>query len=61
MLDLWDGKATISVVYEIEPRLQIAVPVKMVENYLLERTQLDGIATYSNYRRFETAARVISK
>jgi hypothetical protein len=61
MLDLWDGRATISVVYEIEPRLQIAVPVRMVENYLLEKTQLDGIATYSDYRRFETAARVISK
>jgi hypothetical protein len=61
MLDLWGGRARISVVYEVEPRLHIAVPVRMVENYLLEKTQLDGIATYSNYRRFETAARVISK
>ena len=51
----------IVVSYAIEPRLQIAVPVRMQERYGLSRTRsvLVADATYSNYRRFETAVRLI--
>ena len=60
-LELWERRAKISVTYEVDPRLHIAVPVRMKESYLLGRDLLDGEAIYSNYRRFETSARVVPK
>jgi hypothetical protein len=53
--------AEITVTYAIEPRLQIAVPARMREHYEVidNRTALFGDATYTNYRRFETAIRLV--
>jgi hypothetical protein len=55
------GLATIDVRYAIEPRLEIAVPVQMHESYTIvrDRSTLTADATYTNYRRFETAVRLI--
>jgi hypothetical protein len=60
-LELLDRRARITVFYEIENRLGVAVPVAMRERYLLGREQVEGEATYSKYRRFETGARIIPK
>ena len=53
--------ATITVSYAIEPRLQIAVPLTMTERYDVGQDRVDAEATYSKYRRFETAARIVSR
>ena len=49
------GVARITVVYAVDPRLQISVPVKMTEAYVLTDEKLNAVATYSNYRKFERA------
>jgi len=60
-LALMDMRATIAVQYAMEPRLRIWVPVKMTESYRMPDETLDAVASYSNYRRFETSARVVPK
>jgi hypothetical protein len=67
--------AEISVDYRFDPRLGIAVPVRMAEIYnatirnvapagslqmfLTWREHIECLATYSNYRRFETSGRLV--
>ncbi len=60
-LNLMGMRATISVDYAIEPHLHVAVPVKMIESYQMPQETLEAVAVYSNYRRFETAARIVPK
>ena len=60
-LTLMDTRATIVVDYAMEPRLGLRVPVKMTESYRMPDETLDAVASYSNYRRFETGARVVPK
>lgn len=60
-LNLMGVRATINVDYAFEPRLQVAVPVKMTESYQMPQETLEAVAVYSNYRRFETAARIVPK
>lgn len=60
-LTLLDMRATLAVEYAMEPRLRIWVPVKMTESYRMPDETLDAIASYSNYRRFETNVRVVPR
>jgi hypothetical protein len=60
-LTLMDMRATIVVDYAMEPRLGMPVPVKMTESYRMPDETLEAVASYSNYRRFETGARVVPK
>lgn len=53
------ARATITVAYALEPRLEMLVPVSMEEHYATRTGAIDCTATYSNFRRFETAARMI--
>ena len=55
------GVARITVVYAVDPRLQISVPVKMTEAYVLTDEKLNAVATYSNYRKFETGVRIVPR
>jgi hypothetical protein len=60
-----DTTSAISVTFGYEPRLAMMVPALMEEEYRTSHTpgQREVItcrATYSNFRRFETAARIIS-
>jgi len=60
-LTLLDMRATLAVEYAMEPRLRIWVPVKMTESYRMPDETLDAIASYSNYRRFETNVRLVPR
>jgi hypothetical protein len=67
--------AEIAVDYRFDPRLGIAVPVRMAEVYtevtrnvapagslqmlLTTRERIECVAMYSNYRRFETSGRLV--
>jgi hypothetical protein len=51
--------AKITVEYGRDSRLNVWVPTRMEEHYSLERTQVRCVARYSNYRRFETGARIV--
>jgi hypothetical protein len=51
-------KSTIVVTYAPDPRLGTWVPVEMRESYATAQLSLTGTATYSNFRRFETVARI---
>lgn len=50
--------ATMSVDYAEVPDIPVLVPVRMVEELPLVDGQASGIATYSNYRRFQTSVRI---
>jgi len=52
-------RATIRVTYEIGPKLLMLVPVLMAETYQSSTIQIAATARYSNYRRFETKARLV--
>jgi len=52
-------RATIRVTYEVEPKLSMLVPVLMAETYQSSTIQIAATARYSNYRRFETKARLV--
>lgn len=52
-------RATITVAYAFEPRLEMLVPASMEEHYTTRTGAIDCTATYSNFRRFETGARMI--
>lgn len=54
-----DLKTMISVTYGYEPRLNLLVPVAMTESYVTPTEQIAATATYSNFRRFETDARIV--
>lgn len=52
-------QSTITVTYGLEPRLNLLVPLRMEESYITRETRISAVATYSNFRRFETDARII--
>jgi hypothetical protein len=57
--------ASVEVDYGRDARLDMWVPIKMVETYMEMRASLvqeniGGEATYSNFRRFETSGRVVT-
>ncbi len=52
-------RAVITVTYELEPRLKMLVPVTMRETYSARGTEVSAVATYSNFRRFETESRIV--
>ena len=52
-------RAVITVSYGLEPRLGFLVPVTMHETYSAGATQIGAVATYSNFRRFETESRIV--
>ena len=52
--------AQIRVEYQRDNRLQVLVPVEMEETYGLDIEVLHGRASYRNYRRFETAGRLVT-
>ena len=52
-------KAAITVTYEPNERLGMLVPVAMDESYAFGALTITGEARYSNFRRFETDARII--
>ena len=51
-------RTTITVSYEGNERLNMLVPVSMEETYFTGSETITGSARYSNYRRFETEARI---
>jgi hypothetical protein len=51
--------ATITVTYADVPRLELLLPESMQERYLAGSTEITCTATYSNFRRFETDARIV--
>jgi hypothetical protein len=57
----WDGQPSgfIVVHYRRDERLDTLVPETMLEEYRGARGLVTGTATYTNYRRFQTAARVV--
>jgi len=52
-------RAVITVTYAPNDRLLLLVPVSMEETYTYKSIHITGTATYSNFRRFETEARII--
>ncbi len=51
--------AQIRVEYQRDQRLQVLVPIEMEETYGLDIEVVHGRANYRNYRRFETAGRLV--
>lgn len=58
----WDGSPPgfIVVHYRHEPNIDALVPETMLEEYRGLKGTVTGTATYTNYRRFQTAARLVS-
>jgi hypothetical protein len=54
-----DVRAAIIVSYEHNERLGMLVPAAMQERYVAGSHEITGLARYSNFRRFETDARII--
>ena len=52
-------EATITVTYALVPRLRLLLPSTMDERYTGRDTEITCTAIYSNFRRFETEARII--
>ena len=52
-------RAVITVTYGSNDRLAMLVPVSMEESYDFKSVHITGRAAYSNFRRFETDARII--
>ena len=52
-------RAVITVTYQFEPRLDVLVPATMYESYSTRISQITAVATYSNFRRFETETRIV--
>lgn len=52
-------EGTISVTYTHVPRLELWLPATMAERYVGRGTEILCEATYTNFRRFETDARII--
>ena len=51
--------AAIAVGYGLVPRLEMLLPASMEERYVAGGVRVTCTATYSNYRRFETDARIV--
>jgi hypothetical protein len=54
-------ESSIRVDYQRDQRLQVLLPSEMEETYGLDIEVLHGVATYRNYRRFETGARMVTQ
>lgn len=54
------NEAAISVEYRSNDRLQVFLPAEMEESYTLKIEVLHGRASYRNYRRFQTSARLVT-
>lgn len=52
-------RSSIVVTYELNERLGMLVPISMQERYSSGPVEITGLASYSNFRRFETDARII--
>jgi hypothetical protein len=57
--DRREVQATITVTYAFVPRLDLLVPASMQERYLARGSEIACTASYSNFRRFETDARIV--
>jgi hypothetical protein len=57
----WDGTPTgsITVTYARDANIGALVPVQMLEQYRRGATAMEGEATYTNYRRFQTSGRLV--
>jgi hypothetical protein len=53
-----DGDATMEVRFAEVPGISVPVPVRMTEELPMPGAKASGIATYSNYRRFQTSVRI---
>jgi hypothetical protein len=53
-------ESQIRVDYRPDSKLHVLLPSEMEETYGLEIEVLHGVATYRNYRRFETGARMVT-
>jgi hypothetical protein len=51
----------VKVEFAVDPTLQTIVPVEMREDFAVPDTPVGGtgVAKYSNYRRFQTSARIV--
>jgi len=58
----WDSepRGTITVAYGRVPNIDALVPLSMTERYYAKDTTISGDASYSNYRQFQTAARLLT-
>lgn len=56
--DRRDPEATLHVEYGHVPGISVPVPVRMSEELPMPDGKASGVATYSNYRRFQTTARI---
>jgi hypothetical protein len=56
----WEGEPAgfVTVEYGRDLNLGALVPVRMLEQYRRDQRMVEGEATYSNYRRFQTSARI---
>jgi len=55
-----DVEGSITVSYGNAPDIPVLVPVRMAERYVIRSGELvTGEATYANFRRFETSARIV--
>jgi len=53
-------ESAIRVEYQRDSKLKVLLPSEMEETYGLDIEVLHGLATYRNYRRFETGARLVT-
>jgi hypothetical protein len=55
------GPSKIRVEFALDPKLQVIVPVEMREEFGVANiaSRGTGVAKYSNYRRFQTSARIV--
>jgi hypothetical protein len=56
----WEGEpdGSITVTYQRDLNIGALVPVRMIEEYR-RGLRMEGEATYTNYRRFQTSARIV--
>jgi hypothetical protein len=57
--DVRDAKYVLVVEFAVEPALGLLLPQRMQEHYQTQDQIVEGLATYVNYRRFQTAARLV--
>lgn len=57
----WEGEPDgfITVDYDRDLAIGALVPVRMIEQYRRDEMTVEGEATYSNYRRFQTSGRIV--
>jgi hypothetical protein len=54
-------QALIDVTYRRDPKFSVWVPSRMQERYERSRDQIDCVATYTDFRRFETTGRLVPR